>query len=189
MLVAGRWTPPAALRYLKDVEAHYHALMLLVLAGMAGFAVSGDLFDMFVFFEIGRRPDALVVAAFVLVITGGGFREPACWMFLLAALALVGLPPFGPGWARPSPRRQPPRRVVPGRGSRSSSCRRSREAPSWSSCWPRRVRCRPAASSSACCPRYRHRPPGARNCSPTPGAGPVGSARRGAAATAADGQP
>ncbi|MGN6330493.1 MAG: complex I subunit 5 family protein [Motilibacteraceae bacterium] len=47
-------------RYLESVEAHYHALMLLFLAGMTGFALSGDLFDMFVFFEL------MGVAAYVL---------------------------------------------------------------------------------------------------------------------------
>ncbi|MBN9110847.1 MAG: NADH dehydrogenase [Pseudonocardia sp.] len=117
-------------RYFDSAEAHYHALVLLFLAGMTGFAYSGDLFDMFVFFELmgvaayaltglrtedaqavqggltfgvvnslgayvtlfgigllyaragalgtaplhdalaGRPPDALVVAAFVLVVTG-----------------------------------------------------------------------------------------------------------------------
>ena len=39
-------------RYFETVEAHYHALVLLFLAGMQGFALSGDLFDMFVFFEL-----------------------------------------------------------------------------------------------------------------------------------------
>ncbi|HVA75745.1 MAG TPA: proton-conducting transporter membrane subunit [Acidimicrobiales bacterium] len=39
-------------RYLDSVEAHYQALMLLFLAGMVGFALTGDLFDMFVFFEL-----------------------------------------------------------------------------------------------------------------------------------------
>jgi multicomponent Na+:H+ antiporter subunit D len=28
---------------------------------------------------------------------GGGWREPACWLFLAAGLLLSGLPPFGPG--------------------------------------------------------------------------------------------
>ena len=41
-----------AWRYYESVEAHLHALMLLVLAGMTGFALTGDLFDMFVFFEL-----------------------------------------------------------------------------------------------------------------------------------------
>ncbi|HEU5033480.1 MAG TPA: complex I subunit 5 family protein [Mycobacteriales bacterium] len=39
-------------RYFDSVEAHFHALMLLFLAGMTGFALTGDLFDMFVFFEL-----------------------------------------------------------------------------------------------------------------------------------------
>ena len=117
-------------RYFESIEAHYHALMLLFLAGMVGLALTADLFDMFVFFElmgaaaygltavqiedetalhgglnfgivnslgayltltglgllyartgsvglpqlqvelVHHRPDALVVAAFVLVLTG-----------------------------------------------------------------------------------------------------------------------
>ena len=123
------------LRYFESAESHYQALMLLFLAGMQGFALSGDVFDMFVFFELmgavayaltafkvedsaavqgglnfaimnslgayfalfgvgllyartgqlglpelhravaGSRPDALVVAAFVLV--AGGFLVKA----------------------------------------------------------------------------------------------------------------
>jgi multicomponent Na+:H+ antiporter subunit D len=39
-------------RYLESVEAHYQGLMLLFLAGMIGFSFTGDLFDMFVFFEL-----------------------------------------------------------------------------------------------------------------------------------------
>ena len=39
-------------RYFEDVEALYQALVLFFLAGMSGFAVTGDLFDMFVFFEL-----------------------------------------------------------------------------------------------------------------------------------------
>jgi multicomponent Na+:H+ antiporter subunit D len=39
-------------RYFDAVHAHYHSLMLLFLAGMVGFAFTGDLFDMFVFFEL-----------------------------------------------------------------------------------------------------------------------------------------
>jgi multicomponent Na+:H+ antiporter subunit D len=116
--------------YFGSIEGHYHCLLLLFLAGMTGFVLSGDLFDMFVFFELmgavayaltafkiedpsavqgglnfgivnsfgayltlmgigllyartgdlglaqlsvglsGHRPDALVVAAFVLIATG-----------------------------------------------------------------------------------------------------------------------
>ncbi len=116
--------------YIDSVHGHFHCLMLLFLAGMVGMAMTGDLFDMFCFFELmgaaaygltgmkveeesslqgalnfgivnslgayislvgigilfahtgslslpilGRdlahqRPDALIVAAFVLVLTG-----------------------------------------------------------------------------------------------------------------------
>ncbi|MCW2726541.1 MAG: NADH/Ubiquinone/plastoquinone [Frankiales bacterium] len=38
--------------YFDSVQAHYHCLVLLFLAGMVGFALTGDLFDMFVFFEL-----------------------------------------------------------------------------------------------------------------------------------------
>jgi len=41
-----------SIRYFEDVGAHYHVLVLLFLAGMTGFALTGDLFDMFVFFEL-----------------------------------------------------------------------------------------------------------------------------------------
>lgn len=39
-------------KYIESSEAHFHCLMLLFLAGMEGFALTGDLFDMFVFFEL-----------------------------------------------------------------------------------------------------------------------------------------
>ncbi|HEY3749030.1 MAG TPA: complex I subunit 5 family protein [Pseudonocardiaceae bacterium] len=39
-------------RYFDSVHAHYQALILLFVGGMTGFAVTGDLFDMFVFFEL-----------------------------------------------------------------------------------------------------------------------------------------
>jgi multicomponent Na+:H+ antiporter subunit D len=39
-------------RYFEDAEAHLHVLVLLFLAGMTGFALSGDVFNMFVFFEL-----------------------------------------------------------------------------------------------------------------------------------------
>lgn len=51
-------------RYFPDVEAYFHALMLVFLAGLCGFALSGDLFNMFVFFEL------LGAAAYALT----GFR-------------------------------------------------------------------------------------------------------------------
>jgi multicomponent Na+:H+ antiporter subunit D len=39
-------------RYFNSVHAHYQALVLLFSAGMTGFVLTGDLFDMFVFFEL-----------------------------------------------------------------------------------------------------------------------------------------
>jgi multicomponent Na+:H+ antiporter subunit D len=54
-LVAAALTTCALLyswRYYESVEAHYQALLLLFLAGMTGLALTGDLFDMFVFFEL-----------------------------------------------------------------------------------------------------------------------------------------
>ena len=39
-------------RYFADVGSHFEVLLLLFLAGMQGFAFSGDLFDIFVFFEL-----------------------------------------------------------------------------------------------------------------------------------------
>jgi multicomponent Na+:H+ antiporter subunit D len=38
--------------YFDEVHARYHALMLIFLAAMAGFALTGDLFNFFVFFEL-----------------------------------------------------------------------------------------------------------------------------------------
>jgi len=39
-------------RYFQRVATHYHTLMLTFLAGMAGFCLTGDIFDMFVWFEL-----------------------------------------------------------------------------------------------------------------------------------------
>ena len=42
-------------RYFQEfagADAHFHALVLLFVAGMCGFALTGDLFDAFVFFEL-----------------------------------------------------------------------------------------------------------------------------------------
>ena len=117
-------------RYFEEISTYYHALMLTFLAGMVGFCLTGDIFDLFVWFEVmgvsayaltayrpeergpiqgalnfaitnsvgaylslsgiaviygrtgalnmaqigrdiaGHRPDGLVVAAFLLIITG-----------------------------------------------------------------------------------------------------------------------
>ena len=39
-------------RYFRGVATYYHGLMLIFLAGMAGFCLTGDLFNLFVFFEL-----------------------------------------------------------------------------------------------------------------------------------------
>ena len=39
-------------RYFERVGTYYHALMLTFLAGMAGFCLTGDIFDLFVWFEV-----------------------------------------------------------------------------------------------------------------------------------------
>jgi multicomponent Na+:H+ antiporter subunit D len=39
-------------RYFERVATYYHALMLAFLAGMTGFCLTGDIFDMFVWFEL-----------------------------------------------------------------------------------------------------------------------------------------
>jgi multicomponent Na+:H+ antiporter subunit D len=39
-------------RYFDEVESYFHVLILLFLAGMVGFALTGDLFNAFVFFEL-----------------------------------------------------------------------------------------------------------------------------------------
>ena len=39
-------------RYFDEISTYYHALMLTFLAGMVGFCLTGDVFDMFVWFEL-----------------------------------------------------------------------------------------------------------------------------------------
>src|SRR5260370_14490970 len=39
-------------RYFDRVATYYHALMLIFLAGITGFCLTGDLFDLFVWFEL-----------------------------------------------------------------------------------------------------------------------------------------
>jgi multicomponent Na+:H+ antiporter subunit D len=55
-------------RYFDDADVHYPALMLLFLAGMTGFALSGDLFDMLVFFEL--------MGAVAYALTGHRIEDP-----------------------------------------------------------------------------------------------------------------
>src|SRR5258708_38381150 len=39
-------------RYFERVATYYHVLMLTFLAGMTGFCLAGDVFDLFVWFEL-----------------------------------------------------------------------------------------------------------------------------------------
>lgn len=55
--------------YYDEVHAHFHVLMLLFMAGMTGFCLTHDIFNMFVWFEV------MSVAAFAL--TGYALRSPA----------------------------------------------------------------------------------------------------------------
>lgn len=55
-------------RYFESESSHYHGLMVLFLAGMSGFAFAGDVFNMFVFFEL------MGVAAYAL--TGLKTEDP-----------------------------------------------------------------------------------------------------------------
>ena len=51
--------------YYDEVHAHFHVLMLLFMAGMIGFCLTHDLFNMFVWFEV------MSVAAFAATGRGG----------------------------------------------------------------------------------------------------------------------
>jgi multicomponent Na+:H+ antiporter subunit D len=55
--------------YYDEVHAHFHVLMLLFMAGMTGFCLTHDLFNMFVWFEV------MSVAAFA--VTGYALRSSA----------------------------------------------------------------------------------------------------------------
>ena len=55
--------------YFDSVHAHFHVLMLLFMAGMIGFCLTHDLFNLFVWFEV------MSVAGFAL--TGYGLRSSA----------------------------------------------------------------------------------------------------------------
>ena len=58
-----------AWRYFESESVHFHGLMVLFLAGMTGFAFAGDVFTMFVFFEL------MGVAAYAL--TGIKSEDPS----------------------------------------------------------------------------------------------------------------
>jgi multicomponent Na+:H+ antiporter subunit D len=55
-------------RYFDDAEAHVHVLILLFMAGMVGFSLTADLFDLFVFLEL--------MSATAYALTGHKIEEP-----------------------------------------------------------------------------------------------------------------
>ncbi|MBV9453846.1 MAG: hypothetical protein JOZ19_06980, partial [Rubrobacter sp.] len=57
-------------RYFESVSHIFHALMLVFLAAMVGFSLSGDLFNMFVFLEL------MTVSAIALIAHEIGHRPP-----------------------------------------------------------------------------------------------------------------
>jgi len=87
-------------RYFERVSTYYHALMLIFLAGMVGFCLTGDVFNLFVWFKA-----ALFLCVDIVLhrlgsvnettLHGRGRRLPVTGViFGLAALALADLPPF-----------------------------------------------------------------------------------------------
>ena len=66
--VGGRRRGPTTT--IDDAHGLVHALMLTLFAAMAGFCLTGDLFDLFVFFEL------MAVSAFALVAFDTGAQGP-----------------------------------------------------------------------------------------------------------------
>jgi len=73
-----------AARLITSENLHFDTLMLLFVAAMIGFALTGDLFNMFVFFEL------MSVAAFVLVGYEVGQRSPLEGALTFAVTNTVG---------------------------------------------------------------------------------------------------
>ena len=71
-------------RYFERVATYYHALMLTFLAGMAGFCLTGDIFDMFVWFEL------MSVAAYALTAYRPDERGPIQGALTFAVTNSVG---------------------------------------------------------------------------------------------------
>jgi multicomponent K+:H+ antiporter subunit D len=91
---------PALLMAMDGIDGrgrHFHALFQLQLAGLAGAFLTGDLFNLFVFFEI------LLLASYTLLLHGGGLRQSRAGlayvilnligssMFLVAVAYLYGM--------------------------------------------------------------------------------------------------
>jgi multicomponent Na+:H+ antiporter subunit D len=111
-------------RYLRAEESHFHALVLLFLAGMIGFALSGDLFDMLVFFELMgavayglagykiEEPRSVQGAlTFGVINSLGAYCALTGIALLYAATGQLGLAPLGEALAR-APVDRPPHGLV-----------------------------------------------------------------------------
>ncbi|WP_225830052.1 complex I subunit 5 family protein [Streptomyces sp. NK08204] len=94
--------------YYAPEHGHFHALMLLFLAGMEGFCLSGDVFDMFVFFELMgavayaltgiKIEDATAVQGglnFAMVNSLGAYLSLAGIGMLYSRYGQLGLPQLG----------------------------------------------------------------------------------------------
>ncbi len=99
-------------RYFKSVKSLYHALMLVFLAGMCGLCLTGDLFNLFVWFEV-MTATAVTLAGYMAEETGplqGALNFAVMNTLALTSLSLAS-PLFMPGPAhsispksdRPSP--------------------------------------------------------------------------------------
>jgi multicomponent K+:H+ antiporter subunit D len=56
---------------LRRARTHFHPLFQLQLLGLLGAFLTGDLFNLFVFFEV------MLLASYTLLAHGGGLAEPA----------------------------------------------------------------------------------------------------------------
>lgn len=108
--------------YMPDAEAHFQALLLLFLSGMVGFALSGDLFDMLVYFELmgavayglaGYKVDEPRSVqgglTFGVINSVGAYFALAGVALLYAVTGQLGLAQLGSAMASAAP---PPRGVV-----------------------------------------------------------------------------
>jgi multicomponent Na+:H+ antiporter subunit D len=100
-------------RYFESVQAHYHCLLLLFLSGMVGLALTADLFNMFVFFELmGAAAYGLTAVEiedesalqgginFGIVNSLGAYISLTGLALLFARTGSVGLPQLGYELAR-----------------------------------------------------------------------------------------
>jgi multicomponent Na+:H+ antiporter subunit D len=103
-------------RYIDSVHGRFHVLMLLFLAGMEGFALAGDVFDMFVFFELmgaaayalaGMRiEDKSAVQGglvFGIINSLGAYLSLAGVAILYSRFGQLGLPQLGAALSRHRP--------------------------------------------------------------------------------------